>query len=179
MRITSQLLVEGVGCSQKMASIMVEPLNITAERFDLGSPRVLAHFLAQVGHESGSFKWLREIWGPTKAQMGYEGRRDLGNIHPGDGKRFMGRGLIQITGRSNYEDVSEALGFNFISKPASLESPLYASLSAGAFWHKRELNLLAVADKTIQITRRINGGTNGLADRQARLERLKKVMGLV
>ena len=79
------------------------------KEYEINTPLRLAAFIAQIAHESGDFKYTREIWGPTKAQIGYEGRLDLGNTVPGDGKRYRGRGLIQITGRSNYVKLSKKL----------------------------------------------------------------------
>ena len=83
----------------------------------LNEPAVLAQFLAQVMHESGGLRYVREIWGPTKAQARYEGRKDLGNTQPGDGKRFMGRGYVQITGRTNYQKASSLVGKDLVANP--------------------------------------------------------------
>ena len=132
--------------------------------------RQRAHFLSQVGHESGSFRWTREIWGPTPAQIRYEGRRDLGNIQRGDGRRFMGRGLIQVTGRANYKACSLAMygDERLLTNPELLEAPDAAVTSAFWFWDK---NKLSAIDDVVRLTRRINGGTNGLADRQTRFNR--------
>lgn len=110
---------------------------------------------------------MREIWGPTPAQLRYEGREDLGNTEPGDGRRYLGRGLIQITGRANYAAASEALCEDFVSCPGLLESYRWASLSAAWFWESRGLNALADAGDFDAITRRINGGQTGRADRLA------------
>lgn len=131
------------------------------------TPERIRAFLAQIGHESGRLRHVREVWGPTDAQRRYEWRADLGNTEPGDGHRYMGRGLIQITGRANYAAASEALGEDFIASPALLETPRWASLSAGWFWASRDLNALADAGEFDRITRRINGGQTGRADRLA------------
>jgi len=128
------------------------------------------HFLAQIAHESGEFRYLKEI----ASGSAYEGRLDLGNNQQGDGIRFKGRGLIQITGRSNYKHLSVDLGVDFIAQPVLLETPQYAVLSAGWFWNSNNLNTYADKDNLIGITRRINGGTNGLEDRQMYLDRAKK-----
>lgn len=121
-----------------------------------------AAFMATIIHESGSFKYVREI----ASGSAYEGRRDLGNIHKGDGVRFRGRGLLQITGRANYKQVSDALGVDFITNPDLLEQPEYAVKSACWWWSDRGLNRLADAGKFKEITRVVNGGYNGLADRE-------------
>lgn len=161
--------------------------------FGILSPARVAGWIAQTGHESLGFSLTRELWGPTSAQMRYE--RDfsaawppadrtsrnqkpfeLGNSQPGDGKRFMGRGLIQITGRANYRTCGAALGFDLQATPAMLEGDALAARSACWFWHSRELNALADAGAFETLTHRINGGTNGLADRQQRWERAKRVL---
>jgi putative chitinase len=127
------------------------------------------HFLAQVAHESGEFRYLKEL----ASGVAYEGRKDLGNIYPGDGVRHKGRGLIQITGRANYAAISKDLGVDFIKDPVLLESPHYAALSACWFWNSRNLNKYADLDDFLKITKLINGGTNGLDDRKKYLDRAK------
>jgi putative chitinase len=121
-----------------------------------------AAFIAQILHESGSFKYTKEI----ASGQAYEGRKDLGNTQQGDGVRFKGRGLIQITGRHNYEAMSKALGIDFVSKPELVEQPEYAAWTACRWWWEKGLSRLSDAGKFIEITKIINGGTNGLADRQ-------------
>lgn len=151
-------------------------INLTLHRYEINTTERITAFLAQVGHESGRLLYAREIWGPTAAQQRYEGRSDLGNVQRGDGKRYMGRGLIQITGRANYQQVSDALGVDFVSKPELLESTLYASLSAGWYWDSRRLNRWADSGDFERITRRINGGVNGLEDRYALLEAAREAV---
>ncbi len=159
-------------------------INDACEKYDILSPVRQLCFLSQASHESGGFYYTEEL----ANGMAYEGRIDLGNIHPNDGVRFKGRGLIQITGRNNYQLVSTALKEDFITNPSLLgakninectpDQLKYAALSAAWFWNKNSLNL--IADKIDikeaidegnnlehfkEITRRINGGYNGLADR--------------
>ncbi|MCO5413698.1 glycoside hydrolase family 19 protein [Ralstonia mojiangensis] len=139
----------------------------------------IAAFLAQVGHESGQLRYVRELWGPTLAQRGYEGRADLGNTQPGDGKRFLGRGLIQITGRANYRACGIALGLDLEAQPELLETPAHATASAAWFWLNNGLNRFADQDSDaafVQLTRRVNGGTNGLDDRRALWLRARAVL---
>ncbi len=106
----------------------------------------------------------------------YENHEDLGNTEPGDGKRFKGRGLIQLTGRANYRQFSQAIGEDFVANPTQLEQLPYCVLVAGWFWHDRNLNPLADQDDVVAITRRINGGTNGLEDRKDFLQKAKAVL---
>jgi len=150
--------------------------------YGINTPLRLCHFLAQVGHESGGFKWIREIWGPTPAQLGYEGRKDLGNVQQGDGSKFRGRGLIQYTGRANYAELSQHLfkDGRLLDTPQLLEVPEFAVQSACHFWKSRGLNEIADTGRTKQvitlITRRINGGTNGLQDRINRFNAAQKIL---
>ena len=135
--------------------------------FGIDTPTRQAAFLAQIGHESGGLHWSVEIWGPTEAQRRYEGRRDLGNVQIGDGFRFRGRGLIQTTGRANYTATGKALGVDLIAKPELLALPELAARSAAWYWKSRDLNALADAGDFERITRKINGGLNGQAERIA------------
>ena len=141
-------------------------------KYEISTTRRAAAFLAQIAHESGSLKYTEEI----ASGDAYEGREDLGNTKPGDGKKFKGRGLIQLTGRSNYKLLSEELHFDFIADPEALERPGPASYSAAWFWFYNHLNRLADIDAFEKITRRINGGVNGLADRVKHWEQCKKVL---
>ncbi len=152
------------------------PIWTACQRYGITTRLRLAAFLAQIGHESGRLHYVKEIFGPTLAQKRYEGRLDLGNTQPGDGKRYMGRGLIQITGRSNYDKLGQALGQDFVAHPELLEKPEFAVLSAAWFWDSRKLNVLADKPDFLAITKKINGGYNGLADRQALYDRALKVL---
>ena len=136
----------------------------------------LANFLGQTCLESGGWQWLKEIWGPTAAQKSYEGRAALGNNQPGDGYRFMGRGLIQITGRANYAEMGHALGLDLIGNPALAETPDIAVLTACQFWKARGLNALADQGSDDTITTRINGGANGRTERHALVARAKQIL---
>lgn len=149
-----------------------------ASRFGIDTALRQAHWLAQLAHESGRFRYTREIWGPTEAQKRYEGRADLGNTEPGDGHRFMGRGFIQVTGRANYRAASLDLYGNqsLLDRPELLE--LNPALSAGWYWATRKINRLADKDDLVAVTKAINGGTNGLDDRRACLVIAKEAMGL-
>ena len=129
----------------------------------------IAAFLAQIGHESGSLVYSKELGGPSYFAK-YDGRKDLGNTEPGDGAKFCGRGLIQVTGRANYLKASKALfgDDRLLRKPDLLEVPDWASKSAVWYWSTCNLNALADQDRFTDITKAINGGTNGLEDRKAR-----------
>ncbi len=176
MPITEQQLLQILPNAGRNAGVFVPALNTAMSHHGIvGTPRAAA-FIAQVGHESGQLRFVREIWGPTAQQAGYEGRADLGNTVPGDGSKYRGRGLIQITGRANYAACGEALGLDLLSKPELLEQPQHAAMSAAWFWSTRGLNTLADQGEFMKITRRINGGVNGLADRQALYDKALKVL---
>lgn len=151
-----------------------EPLAQACAEYGIDTPARVAAFLAQIAHESGGLRYVREI----ASGAAYEGRQDLGNTEPGDGIRFRGRGLIQITGRANYRRCGEALGLDLEALPELLEEPVNASRSAAWFWASRKLNALADAGDFLKITKRINGGTNGLADREAYHARAKAALGI-
>jgi len=149
----------------------------------INTPARAAAFLAQVGHESAQLLFVRELWGPTPAQQRYEGRADLGNTQPGDGKRFLGRGLIQITGRTNYAACGVALGLDLIAHPELLETPSNATASAAWFWLQRNLNRFADRGDFLGLSIAINGKNkdglpNGWADRQDLWGYAKKALGV-
>ena len=176
MPITAQQLLQILPNAGQKAGVFAPVLNTAMSKYQIVTPLRIAAFIAQVGHESGQLRYVREIWGPTPQQLGYEGRKDLGNTVPGDGSKYRGRGLIQITGRANYAECAEALGLDLISHPELLELAQYAAMSAAWFWGKTGLNTLADKSEFVTITRRINGGTNGLADRQALYARALEVL---
>jgi predicted chitinase len=150
--------------------------------FAVNVPLREAAFLAQVAHESGEFRWMEEIWGPTAAQKKYEPPSDtarkLGNTQPGDGKRFKGRGPIQITGRANYAKYGGLLGVDLVNNPERAATPEVGFRVAGLFWQRNGLNELADREMFETITRRINGGLNGYQDRLKYYARAKQVLGV-
>lgn len=166
------------------AEKFLAPFNETLAKYAINTPLRIAHFLAQVGHESVGLAAVREF----DSGAAYEGRKDLGNCQEGDGVRFKGRGLIQITGRSNYAALGKAFGIDLLLTPSLLEAPKYAALSAGWYWSTRNLNALAdkdsghwnPADKEVftRITRIVNGGINGIADREARYKSARRALGI-
>ena len=176
MSITRQQLLQILPNAGPVAGVFVPLLNTAMVRYQIIGQKRIAAFIAQIGHESGQFKYVKEIWGPTAAQARYEGRKDLGNTVAGDGSKYRGRGLIQITGRANYMACGEGLGLDLIKQPELLEKPQHACMSAAWFWATRGLNTLADAGQFDRITRRINGGQNGAADRQALYARALKVL---
>ena len=182
--VTLAQLVVIMPLARARAETFLVPLNAAMVEFGLTTPARQASFLSQVGHESGQLVYVRELWGPTPSQLRYErdftaawpprARTDrnqlpfdLGNSQAGDGSRFRGRGLIQVTGRTNYGACGKALGLDLLAKPELLEQTVNACRSAGWFWQTKGLNALADAGDQVKVTRRINGGANGLAERLA------------
>ncbi len=174
--MTPEKLAAAIGCPLERAKKWAAALTSAMDAYGITSPARQAAFLAQVGHESGRLAYVKELWGPTPAQARYEGRQDLGNKIKGDGFRYRGRGLIQITGRANYSQCGLALAVNFVNNPELLEEPIYASISAAWFWRTNGLNEMADAGEFEKITRRINGGVNGLAERKALWENAKNAL---
>jgi len=155
--------------AERAADLAVCAARWFAEYGVMASERRLAHFLAQLIHESGSFRYMEEV----ASGEAYEGRTSLGNTQPGDGKRYKGRGPIQITGRANYRTFGRKIGIDLESNPTLAAVPSIGLLLALEYWRDRVLNALADADDIEGITRRINGGLNGFADRKAQLAKVK------
>lgn len=183
MNITAQQVkaimpnvVGNISCNRNFTGYSLDSivlrLNKYAKEFDIDSPLRWAHYLAQIAHESAEMRYSEEI----ASGKAYEGRRDLGNIYKGDGVKFKGRGLIQLTGRTNYTNYKAFCGFDVVSKPELLCQPVGSIRSSMWFWSKKGLNALADKDDFATITRRINGGTNGWDDRKKYLTRAYKVL---
>ena len=194
--LESQLLALGI------EGKWLEPLTETFEKYDISTPQRQACFIGQCAHESGNFKTLQEnlnysaeglmkTWPsrfPTKemadqyarqpakiAGKVYNGR--LGNTSEEEASNFLGRGLIQLTGKENYENCGNALGIDLIGNPTFLTEPKYAAMSAGWFWNKKNLNSLADSSDIETMTKRINGGLIGLDDRKTKIAKALSVLG--
>jgi putative chitinase len=181
-RMTPEDLAACTGASLSRAQRFAPALSAAMAFYSIDTPARQAAFLSQIGHESGGLRFVVELWGPTPAQERYEGRLDLGNTQPGDGERFKGHGLIQTTGRANHAKVRDRLRERFPDVPDFEEEPErlaelpWCCLSAADYWNERGLNALADAGNFRLITKRINGGYNGLADRLARWESAKNTL---
>ena len=163
-------LAAATGSRLSLAAIYCKPMNDAMAEFGIDTPVRQAAFLAQVGHESGNLRFTTELWGPTPQQRKYEPPSDLarklGNTQPGDGPRYRGHGLIQITGRENHRRCGIALGVDAEGEPKRLAEAVNACRSAAWFWRDKKLNALADSASFLTLTKRINGGTNGLEARQ-------------
>lgn len=150
---------------------IVGPLNKYMPQYGINQPLRVAHFLSQAAHEAAGFKTLTEY----ASGAAYEGRRDLGNTQPGDGRRFKGRGIFQLTGRANYRIMGKRLGLDLEGNPELAADPTISVRIACEYWQTRNLNAYADADDVNGITRKINGGYNGLADRKRYLAKAKEL----
>ncbi|MDK1394851.1 glycoside hydrolase family 19 protein [Pseudomonas protegens] len=182
MTITAQQLLQILPNAGAKAGVFVPALNAAMSKYGIITRLRMAAFIAQIGHESGQLLYVRELGSNqylSKYDTGTLAKR-LGNTPEadGDGQKYRGRGLMQVTGRANYEACSEALfsDARLLNTPELLENPVYAALSAGWFWQRAGLNNLADKGDFLTITKRINGGTNGLADREALYERALRVL---
>ncbi len=173
-KITPQLLrdVAGTSTNKEVVEGLVKYLPEYLERYNLNTRQRVAHFLAQIAHESDHFRTLEEY----ASGSAYEGRRDLGNVVRGDGRRYKGRGAIQLTGRFNYRKYGRKLGVDLENNPELAATPKISVLTALEYWDNNNLNALADRDDVKAITRRINGGYNGLQDRVNKLHRAKVAM---
>lgn len=151
---------------------LVGYLNKYMPKYEVNNYLRVCHFLAQAAHEAASFRTLQEY----ASGAAYEGRKDLGNVNKGDGVRYKGRGIFQLTGRTNYRSIGAKIGMDLENNPELAESPEVSVLTALEYWKSRNLNPLADADNVEAITRKINGGLNGFDDRKKYLAKCKQVI---
>jgi len=195
--MNAEQLAQALKMSPAKAEEWIDAINETFDRFDISTPERQASFLGQCAHESAGFTALKEnlnysaegltkVWpkrfpsldaaqpyhrNPEKiANKVYADRMGNGDEESGEGFKYRGRGLIQLTGKDNYEACGEALGADLLNDPDQVSSPKYAALSAGWFWDKNKLNQYADANDMTTLTKRINGGTHGIDDRIARTQ---------
>lgn len=159
--------------SPRMSKYFTE-LKAAMDKYEINTPLRQAAFLAQLAHESGNMRYWEEI----ASGDAYEKRKDLGNTQPGDGRRYKGRGPIQLTGRANYKKAGEALGMKLEECPETAALPGPGCLIAGWYWDSRGLNALADTGKFDEITKKVNGGYNGKAQRDAHYASFKQILGV-
>ncbi len=182
MTVTQQQLQIVMPNARSQAGVFISALNCAMTHRNINTAKRIAAFLAQVGHESGQLQYVRELGNNqylSKYDTGTLASR-LGNTPEvdGDGQKYRGRGLIQITGRNNYRECSLGLfgDERLLALPELLEQPQWAAESAAWFWDQNGLNELADRDQFNSITRRINGGLNGLQDRLQLWARARAVL---
>lgn len=191
--LTPEQLQIATGCPRFSLARSALPFIVAAmDAYGIDTPQRQAMFLPQIGHESGGLQFLTELWGPTPAQLRYEGRADLGNVQPGDGKKFRGHGYIQVTGRHNHAAARDRLRERFPDRavpdfeefPGLLALPEWAALSAGDFWHAHDLNTWADAGDFDGVSDIINrgrktakhGDANGFPDRAILYRHAREVL---
>jgi putative chitinase len=188
----AQTLARCTGAQLSRSQLFADPLSAGMAFYMIDTPLRRAMFLANIGHESGRLQYTTELWGPTAAQKGYEGRKDLGNTQPGDGSRFRGHGLIETTGRANHAAARDRLRArfsdvpDFVEQPEKLAEPQWAALSACDYWDMRRLNTWADTGSFDNVCDIINrgkatpavGDSNGWADRVALYTGARAALGL-
>lgn len=174
--MTPQQLAICTGARIDRAREWLPYLEAAMTEFEINTPLRQAAFLAQIGHESGGLHWLVELWGPSIAQRHYEGRDDLGNDMPGDGLRYLGRSPLMITGKNNYRIAGKALGVDLVANPERLAEAEIGSRASAWWWRNHGCNAFADREQFVLLTRRINGGVNGLEDRQRLYDAARAVL---
>ncbi|UVS87082.1 lysozyme [Burkholderia glumae] len=186
--MTPQILSAALQIPLARATPFAAPIADAMARYAVDTPARQAAFLAQCGNESGRLQWLRELWGPTPAQRAYEPpaakARELGNTQAGDGFRYRGGGLLQITGRYNFRVYGQKIGVPLEASPDLIGQPTTAALVSAQFWADHGLNALADAGDFLAISRAINlgnaraaGTPNGMPDRLALWASCKAALG--
>lgn len=173
MIITKEILKKiSPTADPKIIADLEKYFDIYLPEYNINTWLRISHFLAQCAHESAGFRTLEEY----ASGAAYEGRKDLGNNTPGDGRRYKGRGIIQLTGRANYRTFGKKIGKDLENKPILAMDPEISVLTACEYWNSRDLSKYADKDDILTITKRINGGTNGLKDRQDKLQKAKSAI---
>ena len=160
--LTAQIISAGCGCPLPRATQWLAPIQSACDSHEINTPLRIAAFLAEIGVESGRLVYTAELWGPTLAQQEYDPpsakAKGLGNTDLGDGFKYRGRGLIQVTGKANYAICGLALNLPLIDHPELLQQPDNAALSAAWFWSNNKLNQWADAGNFLAVSRAINLG---------------------
>ncbi len=163
----------------KIIGAIAPIFSATLDSYGISTRLRIAHFMGQVTHECAGFTTTEEF----ASGAAYEGRKDLGNTQPGDGKRYKGRGLIQLTGHANYREIGQILGLPLEQDPEMAAEPVISLKIACEYWKKRNINSVADRDDLINATRLVNGGLNGLEDRRSYLIKAKtelaRIEGLI
>lgn len=182
MNLTAQLLASLMQCPVSRAEPFIDSCNFMLDQYDISTSLRLAHLCAQYGHETGGLLYMRELWGPTSQQAKYDPPNalatSLGNTSKGDGYTFRGAGWCQLTGRANFQRASNDLCIDFVAKPDEVATSEFAPVVGGLFWQWGNINAAADRDDVQAVTRKINGGLTGLADREARLAKCKTILGI-
>lgn len=177
--ITAAQLAKIYDRPENLIAPFLPPLRMALTEFRINTPKRIAAFVAQIGHESGGFRYMHEIADGAAYDMANNPRlaKTLGNTEPGDGPRFKGRGVIQITGRANYQRYGDLLGIDLVNFPDRAADPEVAFRVAASYWNTHNLSDYADRDEFDKITKVINGGLNGKTDRDRLYARALEVLG--
>ena len=172
--ITKKQLASIWGTNENSISdAVINDLNSCLNLFKINTQSRMRHFISQISHESGVWKWMKEL----ASGDAYEGRRDIGNTQPGDGKKYKGAGFIQLTGRANYSSFSKYMNDSKIMNGVDYVSSKYPATSAGFWWHNNNMNALCDKNPSVEeVTRKVNGGYRGLEDRKKYYNRCLSVI---
>ena len=152
---------------------IINDLNACLVRFQINTSVRIRHFISQISHESGGGKWMKEL----ASGDDYEGRKDLGNTQPGDGRKYKGAGFIQLTGRANYSDFSKYMNDPKVMDGVDYVALNYPATSAGYWWYNNRMNALCDHNPLIEeVTKRVNGGLRGIEDRKVYYNRCLEVI---
>lgn len=178
MFLTEQILRAVMPHAGTQAIVYVEPLQRAMAAYEVDTKKEVAAYLATIAEESGELHFTREIWGPTAAQILYEGNERLGNTEKGDGFKYRGGGLIQCTGRENYRRAGDLLGKDFLQYPELLEQPVFAAMHSSFWWWDKRLDPLANREDFRRVTKVVNGGLTNFEKRYAYYLRAKEALGI-
>ncbi len=178
MILTRDLMIHVMPHSGQFLEMYFSFLLGAMESYLVDQPLEVAAFLATLAEESGELRYSRELWGPTTAQLKYEGSAKLGNTQPGDGERFKGRGLIQVSGRANYAAIGKLMDLRLTEKPELLAEPVYAAYSAAVFWWDRRIEQHANRGDFTRVTRLVNGGLTNMERREIYYRRACTALGI-
>jgi putative chitinase len=156
-----------------VTDFQVNELNDCLRLFKINNPSRICHFISQISHESGAGKWLKEL----ASGDAYEGRKDLGNIQPGDGRKYKGAGYIQLTGRYNYQKFSDYIKDPRVMEGVDYVAEKYPATSSGYWWFSNNMNVICDRNPTVEfVTRKVNGGLRGLEDRKRYYQRCLEII---
>ena len=162
--LISKTQAEYIYGNDSISDEQLADLNKCLNRFEINTHPRMRHFLSQSAEESGGLKWMKELDSGDR----YQGRKDLGNTHPGDGRTYKGAGVLQLTGRNNYQALANYLPDPKVMEGVEYVSTKYPFTSGGFFWYRRSMNALCDHGATVkEVTKRVNGGYRGLAQREA------------
>lgn len=172
LRVAPKFSGDKAAAQKRIVSAISGVFAATLDGYGINTPLRIAHFMGQVTHECAGFRTTEEF----ASGAAYEGRQDLGNTEKGDGPRYKGRGLLQLTGRFNYRSMGHKLGLDLEGNPTLAGDPVVSLKIACEYWQSRKINPDCDRDDLITVTKKVNGGLNGLDDRRVYLKKAKALL---